>query len=54
MKNSSIGIIGGADGPQTIILSGDPVLTLVLGVAIAILLTVTIALLIKKKRARQQ
>lgn len=42
MENSSIGIIGGADGPTSVIVSTTPVLPIVLCVA-AVLVVVIIA-----------
>ena len=53
MKSSSIGIIGGADGPTAVFVSGDPIglILTVVGVAAAIaLLAVGIILWIKHRK----
>ena len=53
MKNSSIGIIGGADGPTAVFVSGDPIgsVLAVVGIAAAIaLLAVGIILWIKHRK----
>ncbi len=53
MKNSSIGIIGGADGPTAIFTSGDPtgaILTVVGIAAAVVLLAVGIVLWVRHKK----
>lgn len=49
MSDSSIGIIGGSDGPTAIFVTGSPVAAIVLAVAV-VAAVVTIVLIIKKKR----
>ncbi len=53
MKNSSIGIIGGADGPTAVFVSGDPTgaILAVAGIAAAVvLLAVGIFLWVRHKK----
>ena len=46
---SSIGIIGGADGPTVVLLSGNPWLEIAVGVLLLAAIVVLIVLLRKKK-----
>ena len=49
MKSTSIGIIGGADGPTAVFVSGPPIWLIAAGVAVAAALIVGIVLYVKKK-----
>ena len=49
---SSIGIIGGADGPTVVLLSGNPWLEIAVGVLLLAAIVVLIVLLRKKKLPR--
>lgn len=52
MEGSSIGIIGGADGPTTILVSGNPVRELIAALAIVVLAAAIIvgAIVIRRKK----
>ena len=49
MGNSSIGIIGGADGPTKIFLSGNPLLEIITALAVVIIIA-AVAVIIKKRK----
>ena len=49
MGNSSIGIIGGADGPTKIIISGNP-LPEIIAVAVIAAVIVGVVVLLKKRK----
>ena len=46
MSNSSIGIIGGADGPTKIFITGNPFPAIIV---VAVIVVIVIAILIKRK-----
>ena len=50
--DSSIGIIGGADGPTAILVASDPTAT-VIAIGIAVIAVVTIIAIIIKKRKKK-
>ena len=49
MGNSSVGIIGGADGPTKIFISGNPLAGIIAAVLIAAIIAGVIAVLRKRK-----
>ena len=49
MGNSSIGIIGGADGPTKIIVSGNLLPGIIVVVVIAVIIVGTVVILKKRK-----
>lgn len=49
MQSSSIGIIGGADGPTAILLSGSPILLIFIAVIIAAVIVAAVIFLTKRK-----
>ena len=49
MDSSSIGIIGGADGPTKILVSGNPLAEIIIVVGIIAVIAVVIVLLKKRK-----
>ena len=51
--DSSIGIIGGADGPTAITVSGSPVAT-VIAAAVAIIAVIAIITIVVKKRKKNK
>lgn len=48
-NSNSIGIIGGADGPTSIIISGNPILSIITVIIILLLITVALYLIFKKR-----
>lgn len=49
MDSSSIGIIGGADGPTKIFITGNPLPAIIAAVMIAAVIVVVIVFIIKRK-----
>ncbi len=49
MEDASIGIIGGADGPTAVFVTGSPITIIVTAVAV-IAIIVAMVILIKKKK----
>ena len=49
MGSSSIGIIGGADGPTKIIISGNPLLEIIAVAVIAVIIVGVVVFFIKSK-----
>lgn len=49
-SNYSIGIIGGADGPTAVLVSGNPVIPLAITGVVIIAVIVGVVILVKRKK----
>ena len=54
MNNSSIGIIGGADGPTAILVSGPNPAFLYIALAVAVISLVAVAAILIRKRRKNK
>lgn len=54
MNNSSIGIIGGADGPTAIFVSGSNPAFLYIALAVAVISLVAVAAILIRKRRKNK